>query len=183
VNIFNADRVGSSHTQLFPVVHLRGAASSQQKGRHQLGDLIVVNSIAIAIPLAPLIVIAEEVLRLAISGVGLNIVEQTPELRSRKLIDVGDLKVHWELNLIAGAVELGQLLNVRFIGFGDQNGVAGELIDDGANLFQHVVNLRQVIRVLVFDVAIAVSVGAGQVGIIMQVGVFEQTRDGINAEA
>src|SRR6202453_4989636 len=96
--------------------------------------------------MARLVVIAEKILRLAVRGVAVNLVEETTELRSRKLIEVSDLKIHRELNFIAGAVEFGQFVNVGFIGFGNQNRVAGELIDDRANLFQNVVNFRKVMR-------------------------------------
>ena len=48
---------------------------------------------------------------------------------------------------------------------------------------EDVVHLRVVVGVLVLDVAVAVGVVSGQVGVVVEVGVFEEARDGVDAEA
>ena len=68
VYILNARRIGCSHPKFFAVIHLRCAARCEFEDRHELGDLVVVHAVAIAIPLTRLIMIAEKVLRLTVGA-------------------------------------------------------------------------------------------------------------------
>ena len=86
MNVFNVLGVGGSHAELFAVIHLRRSSRSQEEHRHELGDLIVVHAVAIAVPLPRLIVIAEEVFRLPVRGVILDLVEELPEPWAESLL-------------------------------------------------------------------------------------------------
>src|SRR5260370_300923 len=76
--------------------------------------------------------------------------------------------------VVVEAVHLGQLSDVGFVGFADEVGVAGILVDDRAHGAEHVVDLGEVVGVLVLDVGIAVGVGVGKDGVVVEVGIFEE---------
>ena len=74
-------------------------------------------------------------------------------------------------------------LDVGLVGLGHEHRVAGIFVDDTADFFEDVVNLGQIIGVFVLDVAIAIGIVTGQIGIVVQVRIFVEARDCIDAEA
>ncbi len=176
------------HADLVAVVHLRRGARGEEQSRHHAGDARlhrgVVDADAVAVPEAVLIVVAEEEVWLAVGGIVLDLVEELAKFRGVEFVDVGYLEVHGELDLVVVlAVHLGELEDVGFVGFADEDGVAGIFVDDLAHLAQHVVNFGEVVGVFVLDVRVAEGVEAGLDGVVVEVGVFEEARDGVDAEA
>ena len=175
-DVFLAGRVGGPHSELFAVVHLRGPARGEFEDSHQLRDFEVVLAIAVSLPLADLIVIAEEPFGPAVCGVGFDFAEELAELRSGELIEVGDLEVHGQLDFVAmRAVHLAQVCDGGLVGFGYQHGLVGVAVGELTKLAKDFVDLGKVVGVLVLDVAVAKDIVAGQVRVVVQVGVFEET--------
>src|SRR5262249_43393344 len=135
-------------------------------------------------PLARLIVVAEEVVRLAADRIVLDFIEQAAKFRRGKAIDVGDLEVHGQLHfVVVNAVHFGELGDVRFIGFADQDGIVRIRIDYSAKFTEHIVNFGKIIRVLVLDVGIAVGVLTWKKRIIVEIRIFKQAGNGIDPKA
>ena len=120
--------------------------------------------------------VAEEEIWLAVSGIVFDLIEKLTKFRGVEFIDVGYLEVHGQLDLVVVlAVHLGELEDIGLVGFADEDGVAGVFVDDFAHLAQHVVNFGEVVSVLVLDVGIAEGVEAGLNGVVVEVGIFEET--------
>ena len=142
------------------------------------------HAVAVAVPGAVLIVIVEEKVRLAAGGIVFDLVDQFAEAGGGKLVDVGDLKIHGQLDFVElAAVHLGEFGDVGLVGFADEHGIAGIFIDHLPHLAQYFVHFRQVVGVLVLDVLVAVGVCSGQKRVVVEIRIFEEARDGVEAEA
>ena len=77
----------------------------------------------------------------------------------------------WQLNLIElTAVRLVEFNDVGKFGFADQYRAAGVIVHQTAYFSVGVVHFRQIARVFVLDIGIAVRVGAGKDWIVVQAG-------------
>src|SRR5260370_18528101 len=172
-----------THPYLFAVIQKRCCTSGQKQCGDELGDLVVVNAIAVTVPLPWLIVIAEKIERLAMCWIVVYLIQQPSEFRGGKTVDVGDLKVHWQLDFIVVAVHSGELRDVRLVGFADQDGITWILVDDAPHFPQNFMNLRQVVGVFVLDVWITIGILPRQNRIVVQAGILKETGDRVNPKA
>ena len=125
LDIFLASRRCGPHTNLFAVIHQRGLPRGEKESCHQLGNLIILSPIAIAVPLAGLIVVAEKEVGLAVGGVAVHFIQQPAELRGGELVHVGNLKIHGQLDFVVfRTVHFRELCNVRLVRLADQNGIS-----------------------------------------------------------
>src|SRR5207302_7083937 len=86
---------------------------------------LILSPIAIAVPLAGLIVVAEKELGLAVGGVAVHFIQQLAELRGGELVHVGNLKIHGQLDFVVfRTVHFRELCNVRLVRLADQNGIS-----------------------------------------------------------
>src|SRR6266699_3841937 len=116
--------------------------------------------------------ITEKEIRLTIKWIEFHFVKQFAELRRGQLVNISNFEIHWKLHfVVVHAVHLHKIPNRRFVGFADQDGIAGIAVHQLANLAKNIVYLRQVIGVLVLDVGIAIRVLAWKYWIIVQVGI------------
>ena len=111
--------------------------------------------------------IAEEVFGLPVRGVVLDFMEKAAELRRGQFVNVRNLKVHGKLYFIAIAVKPGQFRDVRLIRFRNQHRVSRILIHHLAQLLEHVIHFRVVIRVFVLDIAVSIDVVSRPVWIVV----------------
>jgi len=111
------------------------------------------------------------------------LIQEPAELRGRETIDVGKLKIHGQLDFIIFAIHLGELGNIRLVGFADQHGLIRILIDDVTHFAENVMNLREVVRVFMLDLGIAVRILPRQNGIVTQFGILKKAGDGVNPKA
>src|SRR5215813_3086960 len=108
------------------------------------------DSIAITVPGSRLIVIIEEEIRLALERIELNLVEQLAKSWGGELVDVSNLKIHRKLDfVVVGAIHLQKFVDIRFVRLADENRVARIFVHNITYFLQHLVNLRQIVRVLV----------------------------------
>src|SRR6478736_9471634 len=101
--------------QGFAVVHLWSAPRREFQHCHELGDLVVMLAVPIAIPLPRLIVIAEKILRLSMCRVAFNLLEQLAKTRRREFVDIRDLKIHRQLHFVVVAIHARESFDVRFV--------------------------------------------------------------------
>ena len=120
LDVFLANGIGGAHADLFAVVHQRRRACGEKQSGHQLGNLVVVDAVPVTIPLARLIMIAEKIVGLPAGRVPVDFIEQLAEIRGGEFVDVGNLKIHRQLDLIVLLpVHLGELDDIRLVGFAD----------------------------------------------------------------
>ena len=105
-----------------------------------------------------------------------------PEFRRREFVDGHEHQIHGHLQFLAavGAVVVLEFGNILGPGFANQYGVV--LVRNFAQPLQYAMDLRQLGVVLAIHVGVAVLIGAGQNGIVLQAGIFEQGVDRIQAE-
>ena len=148
-------RVGrrGAHADLFAVVHLRRGARHQLERGHQLRNRVIVNAIAVAIPMAGLVMVIEEEFRPAAGRIVFDLIEELAELGRREFVQISDLEVHGQLDLVIMlAVHRGQFFDVRLVSFADQHGMIGIGVHHMPHLAQHLMYLGQIVGVLVLDV-------------------------------
>ena len=163
-----------AHADLFAVIHQRRRAGGEEESGHQFGNLIVMNAVAVTIPLARLIVIAEKIVRLPANGVMVYLVQQPAEIWRRQLINVGNLKIHWQLNLVVlCSVHLGELGDIRLVGLADQHRISGILVRYLSHFAQHLMNFGQIVCIFVRDIRITISVLPRQNRVVVQIRVFK----------
>src|SRR5260370_12417893 len=182
-NVFFASRRRGPNPNLFAVVHEGGGAGREKQDRQELGNLIVVDTVSVAIPLTRLIVIAEKIVRLSDRGIIFHLVQQPAKIRRGELVYVGDLKIHWQLDFVILAIHFRELVNVWFICFANQYPISGKLVGHPPHLPKDFANLRQLVCIFVRGIWISATISPAQNPIIIQFRNLEQSRAGANPES
>jgi len=134
-------------------------------------------------PTAGLIMIAEKIVRLPANGVPVNFVQQPAEIRRGEFVDVGNLEIHRQLHLvILGAVHFGELGDIWLIGSLIITGLPGYAFTTFLISRQNFVDFRQVVRVFVGDIRVTVGILPWENRIIVEIGIFKQTRDRVDSK-
>ena len=96
-----------------------------------------------------------------------------------------DEHVHGELKLVLrwAAVPFFEFGGVGEVGLADEDSVAGVLVDHGAHAADDVVDLGEEVGVDVFVVGVALGVGAGEDGLVAELGIFKEGGDGVETKA
>ena len=89
-----------SHTEFFTVIQLGRGLGCQEQCGHELRNLIVMDSISVAVPRARLVVVAEKEIGLALQRIKFDFIEQLTESKSREFVHIGNLKIHRKLYFI-----------------------------------------------------------------------------------
>jgi len=75
-----------------------------------------VNAVSVAIPLAWLIMIAEKIVGLPAGRVPVDFIQQPAEIRRGEFVDVGNLKIHRQLDFIVlAAIHFREFSDIRLV--------------------------------------------------------------------
>ncbi len=176
------------HADFFAVVHERSGLGGEEHGGEDLVDLVVVDTVTVAIDGADVVVVVEDDEWLRTVDLGLDFFDVLAERCCIQLVVITvetDQHVHRKLQFVVcgSTVPFVEFCGVGQIGFANEDAVAGILRHHRTHATDDVVDLGQVVGVDVAYFRVALGVGVAEHGVIAELGIFEEIWNGVKAEA
>jgi len=182
LHVFFTRRFRGAHAELFAVVHQRRRARGKQERSHQFCDLIVMHAVAVTVPLAGLIMIAEKIVRLPANGVPVNSFSNRRKSGAESLFTSAIWKSSATELRRSCTVHFGELGDIWLVGFADHQPDCQDTRSPLPHFAQNFVDFRQVVRVFVRDISVTVGILPWENRIIVEIGIFKQTRDRVDSK-